>query len=377
MSERKDAIFRAWIEDRDPRRAVSKIVKGLGTDRPSLTFLFVDPEYDLDGLAAAIGELLQGPVMACTTAGELIGESGYRSHGMAVASIASDRLTAHVKIIQDVRNFNIEEAQRLGEELQPLSVDAEGDAAGAKQFGVLLVDGMSNREEHLSALIHGACGGLHLVGGSAGDGGKFAATHVFDGRRFRTNIAAFALINTNMRHKLFRFQHFEPDGDRLVVTNADPERRLLLELNGEPAAKVYREQLGCDALDQNLVASHPLLLKYGEEYYARGIRTWDDETLTLFCAIEAGMVIRVGRARDLIQTLEQQLNSLSGECADQELLTVSFDCILRRLEVEKVQGESRFRDVVAAHPLVGFSTYGEQFDGLHINQTMTGFSIAA
>lgn len=378
MAKDENAVFRAWIKERDPHAAVSQLIDGVGTDHPSLTLVFADPDYDLDGLAVALRDRVHGPILACTTAGEIIGEEGYQSHGLSVAAIKSSRLSAHVFTIRDVKGFGPEAAQQFSDEIRRISMDVQEEGEGAdQQFGVLLVDGMSHSEEHLTALIHGASGGVHLVGGSAGDAGKFAATHVFDGERFLSNTAVYAQVTTSMPHKLFRFQHFEPTGDRLVVTKADPKKRLLLELNGEPARKVYCEHIGHAELDQNIVASHPLLLKCSDEYYARSIRAWDDEKLTLFCAIEAGMVIRIGAGRDLVRTLATQLDELTTGFGGRPILTVSFDCILRRKEVQKIGGEDDFRAVMANHPIVGFSTYGEQFDGLHINQTMTGFSIAA
>ena len=55
-------------------------------------------------------------------------------------------------------------------------------------------------------------------------------------------------------------------------------------------------------------------------------------------------------------------------------LVIGCDCILRRLEM----GQKGLVDDVAAimrrHNVVGFSTYGEQFRGMHVNQTFTGIA---
>jgi len=374
MQVNTQPVFHAWIDESDPQAAVKRIVEGVGTNEPSITFLFVTAGYDLDGLAEALRDRLHGPILACTTAGQLVSDNGYAPDGMAVAAIRSDQLHARVSVIENIRAFGVDEAQQLIQQLGVQPSNAEHDAG---QFGVLLVDGMCRCEERIAALLHGASDGLPFVGGSAGDDGRFVTTHVFDGKQFRSNIAAFALIETTLPYHLFRFQHFEPSMDRLVVTKADPAKRQIIELNGQPATQAYCGQIGHDALDENIVARYPLLLQCGDEYYARGIQSWDSESLYLFCSIEEGMVVRIGRANDLVQTLQSQLESLQTSCGGKPILTVAFDCILRRLEVQKQNDESRFRDVVRAHRVVGFSTYGEQFGGLHINQTMTGFAIAA
>jgi hypothetical protein len=57
------------------------------------------------------------------------------------------------------------------------------------------------------------------------------------------------------------------------------------------------------------------------------------------------------------------------------LLTIGCDCFLRRLELE---GSAEFEAVGAflqQQPVVGFNSYGEQFNGMHINQTFTGVAI--
>ena len=58
-------------------------------------------------------------------------------------------------------------------------------------------------------------------------------------------------------------------------------------------------------------------------------------------------------------------------------LILGFDCILRRLEAEQRQQVRDVSDVLKQHRVVGFSTYGEQFRSMHVNQTFTGVMIGA
>lgn len=51
-----------------------------------------------------------------------------------------------------------------------------------------------------------------------------------------------------------------------------------------------------------------------------------------------------------------------------------FDCILRRLELEQDGLADQAGGILARHNAIGFSTYGEQFDALHVNQTMVGIA---
>jgi hypothetical protein len=54
---------------------------------------------------------------------------------------------------------------------------------------------------------------------------------------------------------------------------------------------------------------------------------------------------------------------------------IGCDCILRRLEFEQAGLESKVGRFIADNGVFGFSTYGEQFNGVHMSQTFTGIAI--
>lgn len=57
------------------------------------------------------------------------------------------------------------------------------------------------------------------------------------------------------------------------------------------------------------------------------------------------------------------------------LVTIGCDCFLRRLEAELTGEVEAVSEFLRHHKVIGFNTYGEQFDGMHINQTFTGVVI--
>jgi hypothetical protein len=364
--------FREAICDPDPQRAVRCILDGVDTDTPALTVLFVDSQYDLEGLAAELRRQIHGPVLACTTAGHQVAERGILDHGMVAAAIATDRLTAVIEPIHAISQFGVAQAQEVATRL---ALDAP--ACGPEtRFGVILIDGMSFAEERVMALLFGASNSLPMVGGSSGDGERFQKTYVFDGERFASDAAVLARVDTTLPCRTFGFQNFTPREGRLVVTRAVTEKRQILGLNGQPARRAYCEAIGHQDLDSQIVSQHPLLLRWDGRFYARAIRAWDDDRLDLFCAIEEGMVVRIGEAEDLVGTIERQYGGLQADLGGGEpLVIVAFHCYQRRLEIIRTQQQERYRRAVAKHPLIGFCTYGEQYNGLHVNQTTTGFAL--
>ena len=55
--------------------------------------------------------------------------------------------------------------------------------------------------------------------------------------------------------------------------------------------------------------------------------------------------------------------------------SIGCDCILRRLELEALGLAEEVGHFMAEHKVVGFSTYGEQLRGVHVNQTFVGLAL--
>jgi hypothetical protein len=159
----------------------------------------------------------------------------------------------------------------------------------------------------------------------------------------------------------------------MVVTAADPDRRVVTEINGESAAQEYSRLIGRSVgeLTAEVFAQHPMMLKVNGDYYVRSIQKMNaDGSFTFFCAIEAGIVLHLGRGLDVLETLE-----LALAAQPQPELILGCDCILRRIEFEQRGLEERVGELFVRNRVFGFSTYGEQYGGIHVNQTFTGVSI--
>ena len=99
-----------------------------------------------------------------------------------------------------------------------------------------------------------------------------------------------------------------------------------------------------------------------------------DGSLTFFCTIEAGLVLRVAHGGDLLPNLEQAFSRIQGEIGPLQL-TLGCDCILRNLEIAQKQIGAEVGDLFQRNNTIGFNTYGEQYGGVHVNQTFTGIAI--
>jgi hypothetical protein len=217
------------------------------------------------------------------------------------------------------------------------------------------------------------------VGGSAGDGLNFGATHVYCDGCFHTDSAILVLISTPLPFRIYKTQHFLPTERRVVVTAADASHRIVREINGRPAAEEYARltETSMENLDPMRFAASPVVVLIGGTNYVRSIQKANpDGSLTFFCAIEEGVVLRPGRGVDLVENLEQAMAEIRAEIGPPQLV-LGCDCILRKLEIVQRGLGARAEAVFRENNFIGFNTYGEQYHGVHVNQTLTGIAIGS
>jgi len=233
---------------------------------------------------------------------------------------------------------------------------------------------MSGREERVAHALQYALGKITLFGGSAGDDQKFAKTYVYSNGCFHTDSAALVLVNTALPFKIFKTHHFVSTDERFVVTEADPAKRIVKEINGLPAATEYARLVGVAINEFNSkdFAFPSVVVKIGGTDYVRSIQKANaDGSLTFYCAIETGLVLRVAHGVNLVDNLEQTFDAIRTEIGSTQLV-LGCDCILRNLEVSKNGLKDHVMEIFQRNNTIGFSSYGEQFRGIHNNQTFTG-----
>jgi len=253
------------------------------------------------------------------------------------------------------------------------------ERGGGRAFGLVLTDGMSGAEERLAASLYQSLGTIPLVGGSAGDDLALQGTYVYYDGRFLRDASLFALFDTTLPFTTFKVQHAVPGRHKLVVTAADPEERVVREFNGEPAAEAYAEAVGVDLdeLDSLLFSKNPLMLPSEGDHYIRSVKgVRADNSLAFFCSLEEGLVLTVGDRIDPLMALRRSFDSLESKLGKPEIV-LGCDCVLRRLEFEHDGSDAAVGEFMAKNRVVGFSTYGEQYNAIYVNQTLSAVALSA
>ncbi|WP_418904520.1 FIST N-terminal domain-containing protein [Cereibacter sphaeroides] len=385
MTELRKAAVAEGMCPSTPLVAVAHVLAGtpdpakhlaaaLGEGPFALVILFVTPEADVVALARAAEAAFPGlPVIGCTTAGE-ISPDGYTEGEIVAVALPAGWFRVSPILVRDLGQLDREAL--IGRLIRERAALARDCPDWRHEFAFLMVDGLSIREDELASALAAGLGPVPLFGGSAADGVRFRETFVLNGAEVLHDAAVLALVRTDCRVQVFNLDHFLPTDRRMVVTEADPGRRIVRRINAEPAAQEYARLLGKDPgqLDSFTFAAHPVVVRIGGKHHVRAIReVAPNGDLIFFSAIDEGLVLTLAEPQDLVAHLRQELAELGRERTPSAIL--ACDCVLRRMEALDKQSIGAVSRLLREHRVVGFSTYGEQLNGMHVNQTMTGVAI--
>ncbi len=342
-------------------------------DEPDAVLVFVSESYDLDALGPALRRTFPRALVAgCTDSGS-IGPAGYLEQGISAVSLAGD-IVGQSYCIQPLHNIrdDLHHIQRA------LAAEDQARPPGDNAFGLLFIDGLSQAEEMTAALLYTAIGSMPLIGGSAGDNRRFERTAVYFDGTFASDRAVLTVFRTPHQVLTFKSQNYDAGPTAMVITEADPEQRRVTEINGRPAAQAYAEALGVRVSDLDPDASSvtPTVLKRAGDLYVRSLqRVEPDGSLRFYCAIDRGVVLRVATPRDLPRSLRHELDRVHHELGQAPTVVIGCDCILRKVQAERDGCREEVGAIFRDAGVVGFSTYGEQFGPMHVNQTLVGIAI--
>lgn len=369
-----DGLIVASSHAASPAEAIGEIADAIGGQELAGGVMFCSSRYPREELAEAIRTHLSGfPLVGCTSAGEITAR-GYDSDCVVFMGFPKDAFTIRMLHFSDLDGFDRDDARR---QVRHLAANARQESRclgdGLNQVALFLVDGLSHREEVLTMTVQDALGDIPLIGGSSGDGLIFNETAVlFDGA-FRSGTAVIMMLTSARPLQVFSDSYYQPGAAKMVVTRADPEKRIVYEINASPAAEEYRRLAASaePALDTAFFAAHPPMVRTGGAYHVRAIQSAnDDGSLTFYGAVDRGIVLSIGEPLDRIAQLTGFFDGLQRRVPAIDHV-LCFDCVLNRIDAEKRGLAEKVSDIYAGNNVRGFNTYGEQFRGAHLNQTFS------
>ena len=344
-----------------------------------LAVFYCAADYDLPALARALHQHFGDiNLIGCTTAGEITPQ-GYLQGALTGFSLASEELDVNTQVLRLDPFDSAATVGSVANALEELGARTGSPPTVENSFAFLLVDGLAMQEELVVSTIYQHLNGINLIGGSAADDVRFGATHLYSRGKFEQNVALLTLVRTELPFVAFRTQHFVHSSKRMVVTRADVSTRIVHEINGRPAAQEFAKLVGLTIteLTPMVFATYPVVVKVGGEYFVRSIgKVNEDESLQFFCAIDEGIVLTIATGVDLVRNLEDAFEQVRAKIGPPQLV-LGCDCVLRRLECDREGLKEQVGRIFSENNVIGFATYGEQFNSMHVNQTFTGIAIGS
>lgn len=355
----------------DPCVAVKEIKSKITIEEIESIIFFCSSHYDLNLLSSELNNRFDCLTIGCTTAGEISDQ--YHTNSMVALVLGTQSFAVHSALIKNVQIFNLSQAMKIATNIES-DLRFNEHFSTKKMFGFLLTDGMSLTEEKITSILYKTMGDITIIGGSAADDLDFKQTYIFYSNAFQSNNSIFMVIEVKDDFEAFRMQHFEPTDKELITTEVDFEKRIVKEIDGHPAADAYAEinKLNPDKLDSLDFAMFPLMLNVSNEWYIRSISSvLPDKSLQFHCSIDAGLPLCIATGKDIVQKLNDKIQMLE-EKFERIDFTLGCDCILRRLEIENKGYTQAIEKLLSKINFIGFNSYGEQYNGLHFNQTLVG-----
>ena len=366
----------------DPAATAAAIAAGSAGS--ALTVIFASA-HDLAALGRELAARGIKRVVGAAT-GRIIGADGFEAAGVSGFHLPAGRFAAADAVLEDVAGMSLPEVRAHVRELR-LELARNSGPKLTHCFALLLVDAESRCEERLAAVLGMELNGMPLIGGSAGDlyfnplGHPHGSTTLLHRNAPQRGAAILSLVASATPVTAYCHHHYIIRSDqKFVITDADPARRLVREIDGKPALEVYAAACGFRKRPRGGhldFAPFPLMIRIGGQYYPRGMqRIYPDGTLEFACALEPGLVVAVGKPGNMIARMDDLLAAMRAQIGAPELI-IGVDCAARTAYMEREGLTRGIETLMRPHAVTGFASLGEQFNTIHANNSFTCLGVAA
>lgn len=349
---------------------------------PVLCLVFAGPDRDLTIIDRELRRLAPGAVrLGCHTAGEFT-ERGFTHGSVSLMLIASDEFVVNGASASGTHLNPLAVASALAKDWDAVSVKAADRGLGAVT-SILLVDGLAGSGDRIVKEYQSKTRLLQqIVGGAAGDEGRFKATGVLGNEGVTFDGAAAVQLFSRTPWGAGAGHGLVPASKRMRVTKAKGSS--LIELDGRPAIEAYRAhaaQRGVTLTSENqgrfLIENEIGVLFLDSLHHARApVGVEPDGTLRLVADITEGATVCIleGEPAAMVEACAKAARDAKANLRESSAAGVLvFDCVCRGM----ILGDQFEREIDAVRstfpgvPLLGFLTYGEvarfggRLDGWH------------
>ena len=215
---------------------------------------------------------------------------------------------------------------------------------------------------------------IPLIGGSAGDHGVAEKTMVSLNGIVYDKACVFVLIrNLKGAIKLYKENIYEPTEHHFIATKVDVRKRIVHELNHEPAAKAMAKALNTrvDQLGPYL-DNRPLGRIIGNDMYITANQmVLPDNSIAYHARVYSNSQVVLLQPASYKEVIEKTIEKIRRDIPHPSI-AIMIHCLARSILFEQDGYINAYARKMgeAVGDYVAFSGYGEQLNEQHFNQTM-------
>lgn len=239
----KQTVFRSTAETAE--KAVSEICVGLkmaqGGGKYNIVLFCASVKYDFEHLSVLMKEAFpDAEVLGVSTCGE-ISPDGFTDGGLVAAGISCHNSSVKGLVLDKAHEF----LYIRKDEIERAALSCGIRRGENKAFALVLISALFNAEENVLAVLHAIFGDeFPVVGGSAGDDLQFKKTYVSCNGKTVSDGVAILFVKTEDKFSISRENIFRSTDKSLNITEADPERRIIISIDKQNPTKRYAQILG-------------------------------------------------------------------------------------------------------------------------------------
>ena len=363
--------------------AVDDVLSAVNAETNELTVVFCSAQRCISEIGDHIAARWRtGNIVGCSSAAEITPE-GYLSGAITAVGFPKRQFHASIARIDNVREFTLAGVTSAVQAIRASLVRKVDSFNPSRCFAILLVDGTVGCEEKLVAALGTELRGIQLVGGSAAidwigqSTNSSSRASVLHNACFRNNCAVLIVMQTDRPWRIMSHNQFVATKSKAVITAARPDERLVLEINGSPAAPTYAHLCGMARKPRASLdfSAHPAMIRMGHQWFPRGIlKLNSDDSIQFGCAIERGLVVAVGKPVNMFAKLKSAFAEIREQIGPPELI-IGFDCAARTVYMNQNGLRPRISKLMQQNRVVGMSTIGEQYNTIHQSHSFTALAI--
>ena len=352
-------------------QALAQLRKQVPDALPQIVYVFASANYAhlevLKGIRSVVG--LDAVMVGASTAGEITELGPAARPSVAVMFIYADTIHFAATAEEDLTSDSLAAGQALGVSLLQHTPET-------LKLIMMFADGLKGNP---SAIIRGIVSQLGtkfpIVGGSAGDNGKFVETKQFFQEEVLTDSVVGVGISGEINYAVGVNHGWNPVGAPRLVTEA--VGAVIKTIDNKPAISLYADYLGEEEVKNlrehtlgEIALSYPLGIK---DESSEGILLRAPFSVNADGSIVCGGEIKtgdsvqlmVGNKEDAIKAAEQAARTALTGLGKPPQAAFIFSCHVRNTLYENIE-DSR-AETLAIHkiigadvPMIGFYTYAEQ-----------------